>query len=220
MLEVRLFNPGLVENSLTAEHCVHACFQMLLRTRPGYQVFSFKKLDELMHKVPGKYTFEYNLVAEMPSLGFATEIIWEFDLFRLSNDPKEFFLDIYGKPIGEITIANSDLELLKLDAKRLYESTQVKITTRSATFEDIKLKILEGYYILCTINQRVLQADSGYVAHTILVYGFNDRGLIIHNPGPPSNDSAEIPWDLFNKAWACPDDKSRNIMAFKYNGNK
>lgn len=215
-MEVKLLDPGLVENSDTAEHCVHACFQMLLRTRRSYEVYSFSKLDEIMHKVQGKYTFEYNLVAEMPNLGFKTEIIWEFDLLKLSTEPEKFFLEIYGEEVGKITIENSDLEILKLDAKKLNESEKVQIVKRFATFEDIKTKILEGYYILCTINQRVLQADPGYVAHTILVYGFNDRGVIIHNPGPPSNASAEIPWNLFDKSWAYPDIHARNIMAFKF----
>ncbi|QDK82617.1 hypothetical protein EXU85_30010 [Spirosoma sp. KCTC 42546] len=216
MVEVKLFDPGLVENSKTAEHCVHACFQMLLRTRPGQEVYSFKTLDQIMHKVPGKYTFEYNLVAEMPNLGFKTEIIWEFDLYKLSIDPEKFFLDLLGEEVGKVTIDKSDLETLKLDAKKLNESGEVNIQKRPATFEDIKSKLLDGYYLLCTINQRVLQADPGYVAHTILVFGFNDRGVIIHNPGPPSNAAAEIPWDLFDKSWAYPNANARNILAFKF----
>ncbi|MGX5858285.1 hypothetical protein ACWKW6_31805 [Dyadobacter jiangsuensis] len=169
-----------------------------------------------MHKVKGKYTFEYNLVAEMPKLGFKTEIIWEFDLLRLSTDPENFFLESYGEEVGAVIIENSDLDILKGDARRLHESEDVTFIQRHATFEDIKSRISEGYYLLSTINQRVLQADPGYAAHTILIYGFNDRGVIIHNPGPPSNESAEIPWDLFDKSWAYPDEHARNILAFKY----
>lgn len=215
MIEFRLLDPGLVENSTSAEHCVHACYQMIFRTHHGAEVPSFETLDKVMNKVPGKYTFDYNLIAKMPKMGFEIIIVWQFDLKKLAKDPANLFLDVYGEEVGRITIDNTDLNLVSKDALALSNTKEVKIEERPATIEDIKYLLSKGFYILCTINQRILQADPGYVAHSILLFGYNDRGVIIHNPGPPSNAAAEIPWDLFDKSWACPDYKARNVMAFK-----
>lgn len=215
-MNVLLDDPGLVENSEYAEHCVHACFQMIFRTRNGGAVPSFGELDRLMNKRPGKYTYEFALLADMPEKGFETRIIWGLDLNQIISDPKSFFLHHYGREVGTETIINTDLDQLREDAKRLSDNIdKVIIKQRPATKNDLIEHISEGFYIMCTINQRVLQADPGYVAHSIIVFGCSHRGVTIHNPGPPSVKGSEITWDLFDRAWAFPTAAARNILAFR-----
>lgn len=210
-----LDDPGLVENSERAEHCVHACFQMVFRTLRGGSVPSFIELDQLMNKRPGKYTYEFALLAEMPSRGFETHIIWALDLSELNADPAAFLFRHYGPEVGKVTTANTDLNQLSVDAKLLAASKSVSILQRPASRADVVNLITEGFYLICTVNQRVLQADPGDVAHNILVFGFSSRGVRIHNPGPPSVSAAEIAWDLFDRAWAFPSDRARNLLAFR-----
>lgn len=214
-LTVLLDDPGLVENSAVAEHCVHACFQMVFRTLRGGSVPSFQELDKLMNKRPRRYTYEFALLAEMPRLGFDTRIVWDLDLLQLCTEPAQFFVQHYGPEVGNVTIENTDLEQLKLDARRLADCKDVVIQHRPATRDDLVTYLEGGYYIMCTVNQRVLQADPGYVAHSILVFGCSPRGVTIHNPGPPSVSRAEIAWDLFDRAWAYPSGSARNVLAFR-----
>ena len=216
-LEIRLPDPGLVENSATAEHCVHACFQMIFRTNLGGAVPSFDELDIIMLKKPGLYTWEHGLLARMPSFGFDTKIIWNFNLARLADDTGNYLIEHYGPEVGAENIRNSNLSDVALGARTLLQS-DVAISHDELSLESIRELIADGYYILVTINQRTLQADPGYVAHNVFLYGYSSRGVYIHNPGPPSNAAAEIPWDLFDKAWSYPDTKARNIMAFRARG--
>lgn len=209
-----LLNPGAVMNSASGEHCVHACFQMIFRTLNGGGVPSFSELDLIMKKEAGKYTWEHILIASMPSHGFDVKIIWTFDLESLVSDTATYLLRHYGDIVGQETIDNSNLDTISSGARALLHSG-VSIDQREPNLSDLELLINEGYYLTVTINQRILQADPGYVAHNIFIYGYSDRGPIFHNPGPPSTQNTEITWDLFDRAWAFPDGSARNIMAFK-----
>lgn len=212
--ELLLPDPGLVRNSSDSEHCVHACFQMIFRSRTGAAVPSFEELDRLMSKTPGKYTYEYGLLADMPSFEFDTRIIWTLDLQAMSDDPAKYFLCHYGPEVGAETVANTDLNAVANSATKLLYSS-VRIENRSPDAGDLVALIAEGFYCTLTINQRVLQADPGYVAHSILVYGASNRGVRIHNPGPPATAATEITWAMLEKAWAYPDESARNIMALR-----
>ena len=214
-LNIQLNDPGLVENSASAEQCVHACFQMIFRTKNSVAVPSFDELDHLMNKRPGKYTYEFALLAKLPSMGFDTRIIWNLDLARISSDPASFFLEHYGHEVGTETIRNTDLNQVSRDALTLLHAHGVNIEHRPAKQEDLISLMLEGFFLMCTVNQRVLQADPGYVAHSIVVFGCSSRGVTIHNPGPPSVSRAEVAWDLFDRAWAFPNAAARNILAFR-----
>lgn len=212
--EIVLPNPGLVENSADAEHCVHACFQMLFRTNRGATVPSFADLDLMMDKVPGKYTWEYALLGSMANSGFDVKIIWEIDVEHLAADPAAFLIKHYGPTVGQEYIDNSDLPSVQRGAVALQRS-HATIERRSPDVADVVRLLQDGYYLTATINQRVLQADPGYVAHSIVIYGASRRGIRIHNPGPPATEASEITWDLFEKAWAYPTSAARNIMAVR-----
>ena len=213
-LEHRLLDPGLVLNCSTGEHCVHACFQMVFRTRLGCGVPSFSELDSLMGGIPGKYRWEHGLIAEMPKFGFDVSIIWSFDLERLATNPSAALIEHYGPVVGQETIDKSDMITVAAGAERLLSSSAL-IERRSPSSADLRQILSNGYYVLLTINQRTLQADPGYVAHNVFVFGYSPRGVLIHNPGPPATCGSEIAWDLMEKAWAYPDDRARNIMAFR-----
>ncbi len=212
--EMTLPDPGLVLNSADAEHCVHACFQMLYRTRGGYAVPSFADLDDSFGKVPGKYTYEFNLLVDMADTGFEVEVVWALNMESLRDDPAAEFVRHFGEEVGGEYIANTDLTLLSSHARRMAKS-QVVRHVRPATQADVFRYLSEGFYLMATINQRVLQADPGYVAHSIFVYGASKRGIRFHNPGPPATASSEITWDLFEQAWCDGGPQVANLLAFR-----
>ena len=211
--EILLPDPGLVLNSPDEEHCVHACFQMLYRAVGGISVPSFIEFDRHFEKIKGKYTYEFNLIAEM-TRDFDVKIIWALDMSLLASDPAKEILRHFGTDIGQKYIDNSDLPTLSRHAKRL-AATSVEMQVRPATRNDIFHCIEQGYYLTATINQRVLQADPGYVAHTIFIYGVSSRGVRFHNPGPPATRASEIAWDLFERAWCDGGSQAANLLAFR-----
>jgi uncharacterized protein YvpB len=64
-----------------------------------------------------------------------------------------------------------------------------------------------------------LVGKAGYSGHMIVVTGYDDDGIYIHDPGLPPMENKFVRFEEFEKAWAYPDRKARNIMAFKYKKN-
>lgn len=212
---IALKDPGLVENSEDAQHCVHACFQMVFRSRIGGGVPSFSELDSLLNKIPNRYTWEHGLLAEMPARGFDTRVVSAMSVLGLANDPHRHIVDFYGDQVGQIYVRYSDLSTVRQGAARLLAAKDVTVEERCPDREDLVDFLRRGYYLILTVNQRTFQADIGYAAHNVLVYGASARGPLIHNPGPPATAASEIAWELLDKAWSCPTARSRSIIAIR-----
>jgi len=48
-----------------------------------------------------------------------------------------------------------------------------------------------------------------------MMKGFDDNNFIINDPGLSAQENRLIRFELFEKAWAYPNEKAKNIMAFK-----
>jgi hypothetical protein len=215
MREIVNMNPGLVLNGPDGTSCFLACSQMLLRTSPGRGVLSFAELGKLIHKAHGQYSWEYGAFAAFADMGFQVRIITTFDLRRLCDEGNSYMYEYFGKEAAEDQIQHSDMEQVFRDVRLFLEKSSVCIEKRVPQLKDVGKLLSEGFYLIPYVNQRILQADPGYVAHTIFVYGFSERGVRMHNPGPPATENTEIAWTLFDKAWSSPREASRILFAAK-----
>jgi hypothetical protein len=213
MPNIILDDPGLVENGPDGASCVHACFQMLMRLRSIDGVLSFREMDNIMKRKEGMYSWEYALLAHLCKQGYKVKIIQQFDMHRFVEDGSEYIIEYYGEDVGNMYIEKSDVMQAIEDAKNMLSYKQIEIITRIANIRDIQTFITDGFYVLPSINQRILQADAGYVPHLIFIYGISERGIRFHNPGPPATSASEIPWELFHKAWSSPVEEGMMCMA-------
>jgi hypothetical protein len=215
MPEITLPNPGLVENDEDGTSCFIACSQMTLRTRKGGRVPSFPELDQVIHRKPGKYSWEYGMLTYFGDNGFDVKFVSSFDLERLVEEGNSYMYEYFGKEAAEDQISNSDMPQAIADVRAFLRSTGVDIQKRVPQRSDISGLLDQGFYLIPYVNQRILQADPGYVAHTIFVYGYSERGVRAHNPGPPATEASEIAWDLFIKAWSSPEEDARLLFAVR-----
>ncbi|MDP9196852.1 MAG: hypothetical protein M3O22_08865, partial [Pseudomonadota bacterium] len=183
MKEVINTNPGLVENDVDGVSCFLACSQMVFRTKTGIKVPSFQELGDIIGRKEGQYSWEYGMLAYMARNGFDVEFISTFNLERLVKEKNSYMYEYFGEEAADDQIKNSDMDQGIKGIEGFLSSKKKKIACRVPTKNDIVNLINEGFYIIPYINQRILQADPGYVAHTILVYGYSDRGVRVHNPG-------------------------------------
>ena len=54
------------------------------------------------------------------------------------------------------------------------------------------------------VNSKALNNKEGYTGHRVLVYGYDDSGVIMQDPGPnDANDTEDrkVSWDQIDKAW-------------------
>jgi hypothetical protein len=213
MPELLNLNPGLVPNDRDGKSCFLACSQMLLRTQHGVAVPSFDQLSRIIHRKPGQYSWEYAMLTYFASVGFSVRCITTFDLKRLCDEGNSYMYEYFGAEAAEDQIRNSDMDQVRKDMREFLEAPGVDVISRIPEQSDVKSLLAEGFYLIPYVNQRILQADPGYVAHTVFVYGFSSRGVRLHNPGPPATEATEIAWDLFVKAWSSPKDESRILFA-------
>ena len=214
LMEARLRDPGLVQNDESGMRCLHACVQMAFRAATGLAIPTFERLAQVLNAPEGKYAWSYPLLTFMKKEGFEVKMVEMFDVVQFTERPEKYLIEFLGTEVGEDQIKNSALDRVVEDAKTMIDSG-VQIELREPTKKDVVNFIADGYYVIPPVNQRVLQADQGYVGHAIFVFGVSERGIRFHNPGPPSTADSEIAWSLFEKAWAFPDAKAKNLFAVK-----
>jgi hypothetical protein len=213
-MEYNLLNPGLVENDADGTSCFLACAQMVMRAKRGGSVLSFHELSKLIRRKEG-YSWEYAILSYLADDGFQVKFITSFDLRRLYTEKAEYMYEYFGKEAAADQLKHSNMENVYADAMRFVENTNVTVELRVPQKEDLVSLLKTGYYLIPYINQKILQADAGYVSHTVVVYGYSERGVRFHNPGPPATCASEITWELFMRAWSSPSENARILVAVK-----
>lgn len=210
-----LKNPGLVCNDTDDTSCFLACTQMVMRAKNGGSVLSFAEISEIIGRKEGEYSWEYAMLGWLADHGFRVRFISTFDLTKFTENAHDYMHAYFGKEAAEDQISHSNMDVAVAGANAFLAGQDKVIETRVPEREDIEQLIQEGYYLIPYLNQRILQADPGYVAHTVVVYGYSERGVMMHNPGSPAVEAAEIAWDLFIKSWSSPSENARILMAVK-----
>lgn len=213
MSTISLLNPGLVPNDKDGTSCFLACTQMVMRAKLGGSVSSFDELSTIIRRKEGEYSWEYAILSFLANRGFSVKFISTFDLNRFVSEKEEYMYEYFGEEAAKDQIVHSNMENAYQDASEFVRSSNVNIETRVPEINDIKKLIENGYYLIPYVNQKIFQADKGYVAHTVVIYGYSERGVLVHNPGPPATEGGEIAWELFEKAWSSPAIESRIVFA-------
>ena len=214
-MEYNLPDPGFVENAPDGASCLLACIQMVMQTKIGNKVLSFTEMDKILRRKKGEYAWEYALLSYLANDGFETKSISTLDPKRLYSEKESYIYKYYGTEGAKDQITHSNMENVYADARAFAENTKVDLELRVPQKDDITGFLRDGYYLIPYINQRILQADPGIAAHVIFVYGYSNRGVRFHNPGPPSTRASEITWDLFMRAWSSPSENARQLIACK-----
>ncbi|MEK7102513.1 MAG: papain-like cysteine protease family protein, partial [Patescibacteria group bacterium] len=56
---------------------------------------------------------------------------------------------------------------------------------------------------------------SGYTGHFVVITGFGKNHFTLHDPGLPPLRNRKVSLGRFEKAWAYPNKRAKNIMAFR-----
>lgn len=207
------FYPNLPDQS----HCLEACVKMILEAIPPFKILDYQQIDEITGKLSlkARYSWPIKLYLELGEMGYEVKVIENFDYQEFANDPESYLIANFGEEIGKDQIENSDLANETYYARKIVESPSVKLINKIPEMRDLIDSLEDGNLVICNVNQKILQGDSGYVGHFILIYGFGTNTLNVHNPGPPYMPNQELDIELFDRAWSYPTPNSRNIFAIK-----
>ena len=121
-------------------------------------------------------------------------------------------MEEYGVEVGKEQIAHSDIEQEQDLAKKLLEFLRVE--KRIPEIDEIKKLLRDGWVIICNINSDSLDGRPGYTGHFVVVKRYDEEGLYINDPGLPPKANRKVDFVSFERAWAYPNEKAKNIMAF------
>lgn len=206
-----LRDPELVANDADGMSCLHACVQMVMRARPDGRVFSFEEINKILRRKQGKYSWGYAIFEALGNEGFKVKSISNFSTEDFVRNGAAYLLDYYGTEAGTIQIANSDLPVVLDDAKRFLENGNVESQRRTPTLDDIRASIHDGGYVIPLVNSRLLKSETGYAGHFVLIYGYDETGVIFHDPGLPAQAARRMAWRDFDKAWSSPSESHRSM---------
>ena len=65
------------------------------------------------------------------------------------------------------------------------------------------------------MNSRTLNEREGYSGHFVVVKSCDAKELVLHDPGPPPTPQRRVILGVFEKAWAYPTERAKNIVAIK-----
>lgn len=207
------YNVPFYPNTDDDLHCFQAALRMVLKYFLPDREFTWEELDKLTAKVEGLGTWPMAGLLWMRNEGFEIKNIEPFDYGQFIREPEQYLLDIYGKEVGKWQIEYSELGQEVEFAKRFVQEIEHEI--RIPELKEIRLFLDGGYLVMCNVNSIRLNNEKGYAGHFVIVKGHRDNTFILHDPGLPPVENRECDLETFEQAWAYPDEKAKNIMAFK-----
>jgi hypothetical protein len=208
------FKTPFYANTPDNTHCFQASIRMILKYFLPDKDFTWDELDRLTAKKEGLWTWPMQGLINLKKMGFDVIDLEDFDYLRLSEEGEDYLQEIYGKESASIQVKNSDMEQERRLAGEFLKEFGKKDKLPALT--DIKKYLEKGYLVCCNVNAKVFVDKVGYEGHFVVVTGFDKGNFYINDPGLPPIENAIVPFKKFEKAWAYPDQKAKNVMAFKY----
>ena len=189
-------------------HCVQACFKMILKYFLPEKEFSFEELDKLSKKEEDKGTWIFPIETELSKMGFEIVNIEEFDYLKFQEKGKDYLYEIYDQEQADWYLQRSNL----LNVKELIPEflDKVELQIRKADLKDFERLLAQDFLLVTDINAEVLNGNSGFTSHSVLIYEDLEDSFMLHDPGLPPAESRKVSKELLLKAGA------DNLSAFKY----
>ena len=208
-------NIPFYSNTPDNTHCFQAAVKMLAKYFWPKEEYSWEQLDRLTAKAKDLWTWPMAGVLWLQTRGIEVIDIETFDYTRFVEEKEDYLLSFYGEETGNEQIKHSNIGL-ELDFAREFQK-KVNIQNRIPDKKDIIRLLHDGYLLICCLNQMTLNEKSGYSGHFVVIKGYNETGLFMHDPGLPPFENREVRFELFEKAWSYPNEKVKNTLAFRLN---
>lgn len=194
-------------------HCYQAALKIVLKYFLPKKTFTLRQLEQMTGFKKGLWTWPMRGVLSMIDLGFTVRDIEDFDYAAVGRDAKTYLRTIYGEKAADEQIAHSDIPKEERTAAEF--ARRVVPELRVPDRKDIKSLLSDRYLILCLVNSKVLNGKRGYIGHFVVLYRASSFSVWLHDPGLPPRPNRRVSWKVFERAWGFPDEKAKNILAFR-----
>ena len=197
---MKIINVPFVKNP--GNHCVPATTGMILAYFIPENTFTMDELDDISGYVEGMGTWQAESMLRLYDMGFKVYQIEDFDHQAFVSDPIKYLMSILDEQELEYQLKNTNLDI-EVERIKKYIELGLPLEKRPATDDDIRHFIDDGWLVRLEVNDRPLAGLRGYNGHSILVIGYDEYSVTIHNPDGLNGNKASqiISWDLLNRAW-------------------
>jgi hypothetical protein len=191
-------NIPFVKNHEDNKHCVNAVFRMVHQYFFGTDL-SFEEIDKLTKAIPGKATWTFIGEMEFAKKGLKVTNIEKVDYKKLYEKGVDYLKTIVGEETANYYLTKTNIASV---VKYIPEYLKyVHHKTRKATIKDIINLLNGGALVGAEVNHRVLNNQPGFGLHFVLLYDFDGKNIIFHDPGPPIIKSRKISIEDFDKCF-------------------
>ncbi|HLB66110.1 MAG TPA: C39 family peptidase [Candidatus Saccharimonadales bacterium] len=207
------YDVPFVANTDDNLHCLQAVYLMIVKFfKPDFEV-DWEEWSKITGFEKGKGTYATAGQLWFKENGFDVKQISMFDNQRFIEIGGDYLIELSGEEVGKWQVEHSNIPLEQKRTKQLLASGICE--QREPTIQDIKDLLNVGYLVHCLVNARKLNKQQGYFGHAIVVCGYNDEALIIHDPGLPALKNKKVLFDDFEAAWADPNKEAKEMDAIK-----
>lgn len=187
-----------VKNHKDNMHCVNAVFRMVHQYFFGKDL-TWKEIDELTKAIPGKATWTFIGEMEFAKKGLRVTNIEPTDYRRLYKEGVNYLKRVVGKNTADYYLKKSNIvSVLKYIPEYL---SIVKHETKRASVQEVIGYLKKGALVGAEINSRILNKRPGFGLHFVLLYDFDGKNIILHDPGLPPIKAREVSVEDFNKCF-------------------
>lgn len=192
-------------------HCFQACFKMALEYFKPDQAFTFEELDVLSDKPPGMPTWPTTMLVRLKEMGLTVKMIEGFDFRAFMRDGEGYIRKAVGGQAAEWQISHSNIPK-EQQAYRDALDAGVEIDYRVPDYQDIQRELVGNTLAILSLNSARLNGQEGYVGHAVLIHTADDQSVVMHNPGPPPQESQLVSKEDLLAAWSDPNETSRTLI--------
>ena len=208
-----VYDVPFVPNTKDDLHCLQAAYMMIVKYfKPGFKM-DWDKWSKITGFEVDKGTWASAGVLWFNSNGFDVKHYEVFDYDEFFKRGGDYLLQISGKSVGQWQIEHSNIPLEQKRAKQMIDRGLLEY--KEPTIGDIKDYLDKGYLLHVLLNSRRLNGKDGYFGHAVTAIGYDERSLIVHDPGSSPYPNRSILFDDFEAAWADPNKDSKEMDAIK-----
>lgn len=190
-----------VSNTPDDMHCVLAVFRMVHKYFLKKDI-SWKKIDKLMHVIPGKGTWTFVGEMELAKRGINVLNIEPVDYNLLYKEGVNYLKKIVGEETAKYYLERSNIATVLKYIPEYLQS--VRHETRKATIGEVLKHLKKGNLVGAEVNSDILNNKSGFNLHFVLLYDFDSKHILLHDPGLPPINGRRITIKEFERCWNFP----------------
>jgi hypothetical protein len=207
------FKVPFIGNTSGDKQCLQACYAMVREFFEPDLSIPWDEWGEITGYLPGKGTWSMAGLMWFKEHGYEVVHMARFDYGAFAARGSEYLVEALGEEVAQWELENSDLELERRRALQ-FLSAQAWLQ-RAPALEDIKRFLSRGYLVKCLVNMKALNGASGYLGHAVIVKGYDDDHLILHDPGLPPRPERRVAVTDFERAWVDPATQAQKLDAIR-----